>query len=268
MDHQYIIAVKDLILMFERMSEKELILIWVGTQMKPNNLYKLVLKKIVTVNEEVGNEGGEEETGKTQTEVERESSKRNNVKRKVDFDDDDPNLSSEDDVGWERGYEYVPDDEAHDASVVKVKEIWKSGQWHEFINEYDDDEYYQRVLAADKKRYRCTCSAEAGAKLMEDIRANPDIPGKAINELLFPIWSIDGTHLKGNYGGILLSTVALDANNEIFPIAYVIVSVEDEGNWNRRREEGEELMWKRSKTVKCKQCECFGQNSRTCKGVN
>ncbi|KAL8125897.1 hypothetical protein AgCh_013265 [Apium graveolens] len=29
--------------------------------------------------------------------------------------------------------------------VVKVKVIWKPGQWHEFIDDYDDDEYYQRV---------------------------------------------------------------------------------------------------------------------------
>lgn len=30
---------------------------------------------------------------------------------------------------------------------------------------------------------------------------------------------MDGTHLKGNYGGVLLSAVAMDANNEIFPFA-------------------------------------------------
>ncbi|XP_056688350.1 uncharacterized protein [Spinacia oleracea] len=35
---------------------------------------------------------------------------------------------------------------------------------------------------------------------------------------------------------------------------------------NRRREEGEEQPGKRSKTVKCQKCGCFGHNSRTCKG--
>lgn len=43
---------------------------------------------------------------------------------------------------------------------------------------------------------------------------------------------VDGTHLKGNYGGILLSAIGLDGNNEIFPIAYAIVSIENEDNWS------------------------------------
>ncbi|XP_021767772.1 uncharacterized protein LOC110732169 [Chenopodium quinoa] len=43
------------------------------------------------------------------------------------------------------------------------------------------------------------------------------IPGKA--------------HLKGNYGGILLSAVAVDANNEIYPLAYAIVRSEDKETW-------------------------------------
>ncbi|XP_021735263.1 uncharacterized protein LOC110701949 [Chenopodium quinoa] len=42
---------------------------------------------------------------------------------------------------------------------------------------------------------------------------------------------VDGAHLKGNYGGVLLSAVALDANNELFPFAWAIVSVEDTENW-------------------------------------
>lgn len=42
---------------------------------------------------------------------------------------------------------------------------------------------------------------------------------------------VDGTFLKGNYGGVLLSAVALDGNNEMFPIAWAIVSGEDEETW-------------------------------------
>ena len=47
-----------------------------------------------------------------------------------------------------------------------------------------------------------------------------------------PLIGVDGAHLKGDYGGVLLSAVSLDANNEIFPIAYAIVSVEDKDNWS------------------------------------
>ncbi|XP_063946158.1 uncharacterized protein LOC135151558 [Daucus carota subsp. sativus] len=43
---------------------------------------------------------------------------------------------------------------------------------------------------------------------------------------------VDGTHLKGDYGGVLLSAVALDANNEIFPLAYAIVSAKDKETWS------------------------------------
>lgn len=38
---------------------------------------------------------------------------------------------------------------------------------------------------------------------------------------------LDGYHLKGPYGGILLTNVALDANNMIFPLAIAIVDSEN-----------------------------------------
>ncbi|XP_010668053.2 uncharacterized protein LOC104885042 [Beta vulgaris subsp. vulgaris] len=43
---------------------------------------------------------------------------------------------------------------------------------------------------------------------------------------------VNGAHLKANYGGVLLSAVALDANNEIVPFAWGIVAGEDEEAWN------------------------------------
>ncbi|XP_010677753.1 uncharacterized protein LOC104893355 [Beta vulgaris subsp. vulgaris] len=42
---------------------------------------------------------------------------------------------------------------------------------------------------------------------------------------------VDDAHLKGNYGGILLSAIALDGNNEIFPFAWAIVPGEDGESW-------------------------------------
>ncbi|CAN1292105.1 hypothetical protein LINPERPRIM_LOCUS21419 [Linum perenne] len=42
---------------------------------------------------------------------------------------------------------------------------------------------------------------------------------------------VDGCFLKTEYGGQLLSAVGLDANNDIFPIAYAVVRVENEDNW-------------------------------------
>ncbi|XP_063935333.1 uncharacterized protein LOC108226826 isoform X1 [Daucus carota subsp. sativus] len=301
----------------------------------------------------------------------------------------------------------IPSDEREEInSMPKIKDTWKSSQWHDFVDEQDADDYYQKlykngelytdeefgkiklkpwmifldkdhfkeklkdycvqegfainVLWADNTRYTATCYAECckwrihssrlpdgitwaikkiepnvhtcrgletynplcdvkwvASKLMEDIRANPDIPGSALNELLFqrygvymkksslynmkklaieklygghdqsyadlpaytkvicesnpqskaffstvesesitrqllfnnifisftamwkeflggcrPLIGVDGTHLKGDYGGVLLSAVALDANNEIFPLAYAIVSAEDKETWS------------------------------------
>ena len=39
---------------------------------------------------------------------------------------------------------------------------------------------------------------------------------------------VDGAHLKGQYGGTLLSAIALDGNNQHFPVAWAIVSGEDQ----------------------------------------
>ncbi|XP_042511149.1 uncharacterized protein LOC122086418 isoform X2 [Macadamia integrifolia] len=42
---------------------------------------------------------------------------------------------------------------------------------------------------------------------------------------------LDGCHLKGRYGGVLLSAIAVDGNNGIYPIAFSIVEVENKDSW-------------------------------------
>ncbi|KAL4289626.1 hypothetical protein GQ457_14G018530 [Hibiscus cannabinus] len=46
-----------------------------------------------------------------------------------------------------------------------------------------------------------------------------------------PFISIDGCHLKGKFGGQLLSVVGVDANDCIFPIAYAVVEIENTDTW-------------------------------------
>nr|XP_027071981.1 uncharacterized protein LOC113696796 [Coffea arabica] len=41
-----------------------------------------------------------------------------------------------------------------------------------------------------------------------------------------PFVGFDGCHLKGSFGGVLLTVVALDANNSIFPIIFAVAEVE------------------------------------------
>ncbi|TXG72622.1 hypothetical protein EZV62_001201 [Acer yangbiense] len=46
-----------------------------------------------------------------------------------------------------------------------------------------------------------------------------------------PFIGIDGCHLKGSYGGVLLSAVALDANNDLFLVAFCICERETLLSW-------------------------------------
>lgn len=46
-----------------------------------------------------------------------------------------------------------------------------------------------------------------------------------------PLLGLDGTHLKTRYQGILLTAVAVDANGQLFPVAYAVVNAENDDNW-------------------------------------
>ncbi|KAK2644599.1 hypothetical protein Ddye_019794 [Dipteronia dyeriana] len=46
-----------------------------------------------------------------------------------------------------------------------------------------------------------------------------------------PVIAIDGTHLKGKFSGIMFVTICLDANNQVYPLAYGFGDVEDEMSW-------------------------------------
>ncbi|XP_021729193.1 uncharacterized protein LOC110696224 [Chenopodium quinoa] len=46
-----------------------------------------------------------------------------------------------------------------------------------------------------------------------------------------PLITIDGTHLYGKYKGTLLIAMSVDANNQLFPLAFAIVECEDGNTW-------------------------------------
>ncbi|XP_042487523.1 uncharacterized protein LOC122067749 [Macadamia integrifolia] len=46
-----------------------------------------------------------------------------------------------------------------------------------------------------------------------------------------PFIGVDGCQLKGMFGGVLLSAIAIDGNRGLFPIAYAIVEYEYKDNW-------------------------------------
>ena len=47
-----------------------------------------------------------------------------------------------------------------------------------------------------------------------------------------PIIGLDGCFLKGKYGGELLSVVARDGNDQMIPLAYCVVEVENKEMWS------------------------------------
>jgi len=46
-----------------------------------------------------------------------------------------------------------------------------------------------------------------------------------------PVLSLDGTHLKSKYLGILLSATSADALGSLFPVAHAVVDAENDANW-------------------------------------
>ena len=47
-----------------------------------------------------------------------------------------------------------------------------------------------------------------------------------------PIIGLDGCFLKGKYGGELLSAMARDGNDQMVPLAYCVVEVENKETWS------------------------------------
>ena len=47
-----------------------------------------------------------------------------------------------------------------------------------------------------------------------------------------PVISIDGTHLYGKFKGKMLIATGIDAENEIFPLAYAIVDEKTTASWS------------------------------------
>ncbi|KAL4390820.1 hypothetical protein AHAS_Ahas03G0183300 [Arachis hypogaea] len=46
-----------------------------------------------------------------------------------------------------------------------------------------------------------------------------------------PFIGLDGTFIRGYYGGQLLTAIGHDANNHIYPIAYAVVESENKESW-------------------------------------
>ena len=43
---------------------------------------------------------------------------------------------------------------------------------------------------------------------------------------------LDGTHIKNHYKGQILTTVGVDPNNCMYPLAYAVVETEKKDSWD------------------------------------
>ncbi|XP_047172633.1 uncharacterized protein LOC124840599 [Vigna umbellata] len=76
-------------------------------------------------------------------------------------------------------------------------------------------------------------------------------PGSTI-KIKVPIIGLDGAFLKGRHRGELLTTVARDANDQMMPLAYAIVEVENKETWTWKKFIGKnlkKLMWRAATTT-------------------
>ncbi|GFY99670.1 hypothetical protein Acr_13g0010700 [Actinidia rufa] len=73
-------------------------------------------------------------------------------------------------------------------------------------------------------------------KLLKSFQKNPQMGRDLMQEELIEgqlLIGIDGCHLKGSYGGVMLAEIAVDGNNGLLPVAVRVVECEYKDSWAR-----------------------------------
>ncbi|KAG8373238.1 hypothetical protein BUALT_Bualt11G0002900 [Buddleja alternifolia] len=110
----------------------------------------------------------------------------------------------------------------------------------EKIEEHANDQYKQLWDYAEKLR-----RTNPGSTVIMQMAEGDDQEGRKFDKFYVglaglrkgfmsgcrPIIGVDGTHLKGPHGGVLLTSVSVDPNNNLFPISYDVVSGETKIAW-------------------------------------
>ncbi|XP_074304697.1 uncharacterized protein LOC141639481 [Silene latifolia] len=124
------------------------------------------------------------------------------------------------------------------STIYRIKELAMAE-----INGGHDDSYrklptYCEMIKETNPRSYATCSwieMETPERPLQFkmiyISFNSQIKG-AIAAGCRCLIGVDGTHLKGNHGGVLLVAVAYDGKNELFPIAVSVVESENKESWS------------------------------------
>ncbi|XP_057791008.1 uncharacterized protein LOC131008130 [Salvia miltiorrhiza] len=104
------------------------------------------------------------------------------------------------------------------------------------INEFKMLEAYIQILKEKNPGSRCELqlskeAAERGARVFRRLFVMLDACKRNWLIGCRPIICLDGCHLKSLSGGVLLTAVGKDANDQIMPLAWAVVSKENKVNW-------------------------------------
>ena len=121
--------------------------------------------------------------------------------------------------------------------LYRARERALGGSIHAHAAEYSKLRWYANMILRTNPGSRAViCSDLVNGQTSSQVVAHPIF--KRIFISLFaskrgfidacrPIVGLDGCHLKGPYGGILLTAIGLDGNLMFFPLAWAIVEQED-----------------------------------------
>ncbi|GJX48487.1 hypothetical protein Tco_0273677, partial [Tanacetum coccineum] len=175
----------------------------------------------------------------------------------------------------------------------------------------NDDSQASSILNAHDKgisalgscMWKKTNTQKFGEKIFDQVKVNPDIPVKAVQDhlqrdlevqismskafrakakakreirrdhILRDLLGLDGAFMKGPFPGQVLSDVELDSNNGIYPLSYALVKAESRPRKKRKRSKHEDepfvkdgKLSRKGRTITCQSRKNIGHNKATCKG--
>ncbi|KAJ0011055.1 hypothetical protein Pint_33920 [Pistacia integerrima] len=96
----------------------------------------------------------------------------------------------------------------------------------------DNDGGDGREERAETSNNEGEVGAETRGHLSDYEKNNDDfMEGGLVRMRMQHFIGIDGCHLKGHYGGVLLSAISMDANSGIFPLAICVCEAENNDSW-------------------------------------
>ncbi|CAI9299567.1 unnamed protein product [Lactuca saligna] len=124
--------------------------------------------------------------------------------------------------------------------VVSIGQVRRARKWAKNLIEGKLTEHYARIWDYAHELLR----SNPGSTCQVGVTTNPDgmnyfhrfyICFKALSVSwkrgCRRVIGLDGCFLKGQVKGELLTTIGIDANNQVYPIAWVVVDVENKSNW-------------------------------------